>query len=180
MPARHTERGGEYFRVADVDWEDPLDGSYSMLRGGRWNPPGSFPVVYLCASTAVARANVARRYRGLPYGVTELAPGAGPDLVSTSVTEERFVDVVSDRGCTTAGLPRNYPLNAAGREIPWSRCQPLGQQWWDAGEPGVACRSAALLVSDHNPPSPGEELAWFDRRHLAATARVPFDDWFWG
>jgi len=47
---RTVERGGPYLRVADPGWEDPLDGSYAANRGGRWNPPESFAVVYLTSS----------------------------------------------------------------------------------------------------------------------------------
>ena len=46
-------------------------------RGGRWNPPESFPVVYLCRSVPVARANVYRKLEGQPYGPEDLRPGAG-------------------------------------------------------------------------------------------------------
>ena len=40
-------RGGVYVRVADPDWDDPLSGEFAKARGGRWNAPGAFPVVYL-------------------------------------------------------------------------------------------------------------------------------------
>ena len=42
-----VRRAGRYFRVADPDWDEPLEGSYSARLGGRWNPSGSFPVCYL-------------------------------------------------------------------------------------------------------------------------------------
>lgn len=179
MAFRRVARGGEYFRVADVDWDDPLDGAYSMVRGGRWNPPGSSPVVYLCATRDVARANVARKFRGLPYTAAELAPGAGPDLVTTSIPQARFVDVVTAAGCAAVGLPSTYPLDSDGAEIPWAQCQQLGLQWWAAGENGIACRSAALVTRGGRPRSPGEELAWFQRGKLTAATTLPFEAWFW-
>src|SRR5947199_199474 len=58
---RTVERRGAYVRVADPGWRDPLDGRHARARGGRWNPPESFPVVYLCATLGVARANVIRK-----------------------------------------------------------------------------------------------------------------------
>jgi RES domain-containing protein len=71
---RTVRRGGPYLRVADPAWADPLDGRFAADRGGRWNPPESFPVVYLCGSIEVARANVYRRLAGQPYGPEDLLP----------------------------------------------------------------------------------------------------------
>jgi hypothetical protein len=59
--------------------------------------------------------------------------------------------------------------------VPWSRCQPIGQGAWDAGELGIACRSALGRAA-------GEELAWFHRDGRArppVRRRLPFDEWYW-
>jgi hypothetical protein len=172
---RHLRRGGEYLRVADPSWADPLDGGYAAIVGGRWNPPASFPVVYLCASLEVARANVHRKLSGHPYGPEDLDPDAAPVLVATRVREDAFVDAVSDAGCRSLGLPKTYPRDSRGRTIGHQRCQPIGQAAWDAGEPGIAARSAAPRTSRR-----GEELAFFPRRRrLRAGRTLRFDDWFW-
>jgi hypothetical protein len=172
---RHLRRGGEYLRVADPDWADPLDGGHAAIVGGRWNPPASFPVVYLCASIEVARANVGRKLSEQPYGPEDLDPGAAPVLVTTRVREDAFVDGVSDAGCRSIGLPKTYPLDSLGRTIGHERCQPVGEEAWDAGEPGIAARSAAPGT-----PRGGEELAFFARRRRLRTARwLRFDEWFW-
>lgn len=55
MTFRRVRRGGIFHRLADPDWDDPLDGSYAKVHGGRWNPPESFPVLYLNADENVAR-----------------------------------------------------------------------------------------------------------------------------
>jgi len=68
-------------------------------------PRGSFPVVYLNANRDVARANVRRKYRGLPYGPESLDPVEAPILVQTNVAADDFVDIVTDDGCNIAGLP---------------------------------------------------------------------------
>ena len=91
---KRIRRSGAYLRVADPDWDDPLDGSFSRIKGGRWNAPGSFPVVYLNRSEHVAHANVDRKYDGLPYGPEDVDPDAGPDLVETRVPQARYVDIV--------------------------------------------------------------------------------------
>jgi RES domain-containing protein len=162
--------------VVDPAWKRPLDPSFAAERGGRWNPPSSFPVLYLCASHGVARANVRRRFAGLPYGVLDLRPDRRPALVETDVVEHRAVDVVTDPGCRAAGLPATYPFDARGRRIGWHRTQPIGATAWAQDERSIACRSAALRKDEH-----GEELAWFVRTpadRLTVARRRSFDDWF--
>jgi hypothetical protein len=155
-------RQGTYWRVADPQWEDPFDGAWSMRRGGRWNAPGSFPVTYLNADLATARAN-AERYLGVIGGlaieVEDFDVSELPVAVPCVVREATPLDVVTDSGCRSVGLPVTYPLDAAGHTVSHAICQPLGRQAYDNGQSGVACRSAAML-----PPASGEELAWFDRR----------------
>jgi hypothetical protein len=172
--------------VADPDWDDPLDGRHAAERGGRWNPPESFPVVYLCRSIPVARANVYRKLEGQPYGPEDLRPGTGPILVRTRVPEDRYLNVITDAGCRDAGLPRTYPLDSRRRPVPWRRCQPIGLRAWEAGLPGVAARSAAVDARVLRGGSRGatrlmrgEELAYFGRRRLRRGAARAFDEWFW-
>jgi RES domain-containing protein len=173
---RTIRREGEYLRVADPAWSDPLDGRWSTHQGGRWNPPGSFPVVYLCASEAVARANVYRLLVDQPYGPEDLRPEAGPVLVATRVPEDRYADLITARGLESAGLPASFPRDGRGRRISWSRCQPVGVAAWEEGHPGIAARSAAPGA-----PPRSEELAFFERgrRRLRARSTRPFADWFW-
>jgi hypothetical protein len=170
---RHVTRGGRYLRVVDPGWRRPLDPSFAAERGGRWNPPGSFPVVYLCADQEVARALVSARFADMPYGIWDLLPDRRPALIDADVPEHRAVDVVSDAGCSAAGLPGSYPRDGRGRIIAWARTQPVGEAAWNAGEPSIACRTAASDV--------GEELAWFVRERrdiLRVAARRSFDRWF--
>lgn len=169
-----VERGGEYLRVADPEWDDPLSGAYARERGGRWNPAGSFPVVYLNGDDRVARANVLRRFEGLPYGPDDLDPSTGPVLVATEVPLDAYVDVVSRAGRAAAGLPATYPRDAAGEIVGHAACRPVGTAAWQAGYPGIACRSAAPAA-----PADGEELAWFDRGTPLRVARtMAFGDWY--
>lgn len=165
------ERGGGYLRVADPSWTDPLDPSYAQASGGRWNPPGSYPVLYLNADVATARANVDRKFAGLPYGPTDLRPDRRPLLVAVDVPTDHHVDVVTEAGCVHAGLPPSYPHDARGRECSHEQCQPIGEEARRQGRPGIACRSAAR--------PDGEELAWFTAKGGDPTRRQAFDDWYW-
>jgi hypothetical protein len=165
---RTIRRGGPYLRVADPEWEDPLDGRHAGVRGGRWNPPESFPVVYLTSSEAVARAYVFLRLEGQPFGPEDLR--RGPVLVRTRVPEDRYVNAVTEAGLRDLGLPETYPLDGRRRLVRWSRCQPIGLEARERGLPGVAARSAR---------GDGEELAYFGTRRLRRGAVRQFTDWFW-
>lgn len=162
--------GGRHLRLADPDWDDPLDASYAKTRGGRWNASGSFDVLYLNRDERTARANLRRHL--IPRGIEpeDLEPDQGPDLVATIVPDGEALDIISDTGCTEAGLPVTYPLDHNGTEIPRQRCQPIGHAAHDDGLDGVACRSAA--------DSARQELAWFPRgRALAIADRTTFPEW---
>jgi|SRR3990172_1283073 len=171
---RRIRRGGVYFRIAEQDWTDPFDGAYSARQGGRWNPPGSFPVVYLNRDLQTSRANLDRKFVGLPYGPELLKPEEAPILIQTTVQETDYVDIITDSGCLAVGLPQTYPFDDNNLEIGWDRCQPIGIRAWEGGEAGIACRSAA--ARDYR----GEELAFFVRigqELLHIERRIPFEEW---
>jgi RES domain-containing protein len=173
---RHVTRGGTYVRVVGPDWADPLDASFSLRSGGRWNAPGTFAALYLCRDVETARANVRRLLEGQPFTVDDLLPERLPALVETTVPEAGYVDAVTARGLASLDLPATYPLDASGKRVSHERCRPIGATAWAAGEPGIACRSAAPGA-----PAGSEELALFDRgRRLKRGRRRPFDRWYRG
>ena len=92
----------------------------------------------------------------------------------TTVPETEYVDAVTDAGLASLGLPQAYPLDEHGVPVAHAVCQPIGQRAKDAGEDGVACRSAA-----ESAPPGSEELAYFARRSLHADAVEDFADWYW-
>ena len=163
--------GGHYYRVADPDWADPLDPSFASIPPGqRWNPAGLL-CLYLNHDKATARANVMKRFVGLPYGPEDLDPATAPLLLSVDVPEGEAADAYSESGLTAMGLPTTYPYNSAGELIPHLVCQPIGRAAYGAGLDGVDCRSAA---ADNC-----RELAWFPRyRSAAETSRLRFDHWW--
>jgi hypothetical protein len=172
----HVRQDGVFLRVVDPDWADPLDPTYAARRGGRWNPPGTFGVVYLCADRTVARANVLRLFADLPYGPEDLDPDRAPQLVEVDVEPSRYVDAVSDPGLRSLGLPTSYPLDETGAVVAHDRCQLIGARLHREGEPGIAARSAAPAAGG------GSELAWFaapGRQPLQPIARLAFTEWFW-
>lgn len=73
-------------------WEDPLSGESTRIHGGRFNPPDSFPVIYLCTTRPCAAAEL--RYRGerLVVGVESLLPRV---LYGYEVSLDRVLDLTS-------------------------------------------------------------------------------------
>ena len=168
-------RGGRYVRVADPLWSDPLDPAYAKDAGGRWNPPGAFGVLYLCADVATARANVARLLAGQPFTADDLEPSTAPVLVEVDLPGEAYADAVTPRGLRELGLPASYPRDSRGRPVPHARCQPIGARLYADGSPGVAARSAAPGAAGR------EELAWFalpDRLPPRRGTIRAFADWY--
>jgi len=160
-------------RVADPSWESPLDAEHSRRRGGRWNPPESFGVIYLNASLEVARSQVRRKLEPRGIRPEDLSTERGPLLIHTEIPEDSYVDAITDRGLDSLGLPTSYPLDRSGEEVSHSVCQPIGQSARAVDEPGIACRSAAAQ------PSPGEELAYFPGISLIVSHRQAWTEWFW-
>jgi hypothetical protein len=178
---KSIKRSGDYYRVAQPDWADPLDGVYAQRAGGRWNPKGSYPVVYLNASVDTARLNARRLLRdqtlnGMPFSFDDLEPTALPVLVRTQVPLADVLDCVSDLGLKSVGLPRSFPRKRDRSTVPHSACQPIGELAHEAGLAGVASRSAAPGA-----PRDAEELAWFTRNGGPLTRVGPvaeFAEWF--
>lgn len=173
LPDRHG-----WSRICDASWEDPLDPSFSEVRGGRWNPPGSWPTLYLNEDVVTARLNLLRFIADWPYEPEDLADDTGPHLaVATLPRDQQVADVHSAEGVAAAGLPRSYPLDAEGELVGHATCQRIGERLHTARLRGVRCRSAQA------PYGAGREVAWFpatsrSRAHLIA--RHGFTDWFWG
>jgi hypothetical protein len=174
---RTIRRGGGYNRLAEPSWDDPLDTTYSKERGGRWNPPRIFGVLYLNRDLRTARLQVQHKLRGQPYGVEDLDADEQHDLVTVDVDERAWLDCITDAGLEAVSLPRSYPRHANGRPVRHETCQPIGRAAYDGGRPGIACRSAAADAT-----SVDEELAVFDRDAAAVRmlGRQPFSEWFWG
>jgi RES domain len=174
---RTVRRGGAYNRLAEPAWTDPLDTSYSKARGGRWNPPGAFGVLYLNRNVRVARLRVEHALAGHPYRVDDLDEAELHDLVELEVPEQAWLDCVGDGGLKAVGLPVSFPRHRSGRPVSHAACQPIGQAAFDERLPGLACRSAARGATTAD-----EELAVFargGRPKVTMTGRLPFADWFW-
>lgn len=169
--------GHVWLRIADPAWRDPLDPSFAAVTGGRWNPPHSFPTLYLNEDVVTARINLRLFIAGWPYEPEDLRDDAAPVLVSAVLPRrQRVADVHTRDGVAAVGLSPTFPLDARGNLVPHGRCQPVGVAARTSGLRGVRCRSA------RTPDGAGQELAWFPataRSRARSVARQGFGDWFY-
>jgi len=173
IPDTHT-----WWRIADPAWRDPLDPTFAARRGGRWNPPASFPTLYLNEDQVTARLNLRAFVRQWPYEPEDLRSDTGPVLIGASLPVKQTVaDVHTRLGVAKAGLHDNYPFDLNGRLVAHQVCQPIGASAHALGLRGVRTRSA------QSRDGAGRELAWFpagSRSTARLTQSLPFEDWYWG
>ena len=169
--------GHEWLRICDAAWDDPVDDSFARVRGGRWNPPGSWRTLYLNEDRVTARLNLDRFIAGWPYEPEDLDAASGPHLaVAVLPRDQTVADVHTPEGVAAVGLPTTYPLDDGGAVVGHAVCQQVGAQVHGARLRGVRCRSAQ---TQHGA---GRELAWFPataRSHARLVDRLTFDEWFW-
>jgi RES domain-containing protein len=99
--APHTPYVGEAFRHVAPRWKDPLSGDGARINGGRFNPPDSFPVLYLCATRSCAVAELHLRGTRLVFGVEGLLPR---ELYRYDVAFDRVLDLTSDETLSHLGV----------------------------------------------------------------------------
>ena len=165
-----------WLRLADPDWANPLDPSFAQWRGGRWNPPASFPALYLNGDVATARLQIERLLDGSPVRPDDLDDGAYLIVAVSLPRSQTSAEAVSNEGLRLLGLPKTYPVYRSGREVPHRVCQRVGEEVHADGLRGVWCRSACT------PDGSGRELAWFPatRRSKAKAvwaSPLPFGAW---
>jgi hypothetical protein len=167
--------GHHWLRVADPLWGDPLDPSFAATEGGRWNPPGSFPTLYLNEDLRTARAQVMVLLADSPVDPDDLDDGF--DLVVATLPRSQTVaDAISDDGLEQLGLPETYPRYRNGRPVRHDVCQPVGASVKAAGLRGIHARSAATE------DGAGRELAWFPARETSRATverRIAYREWWY-
>lgn len=172
LPNRWT-----WWRVANPVWTNPLDPGFAQARGGRWNPPGSYPALYLNEDRTTARLNLRQFISQWPYEPEDLRSDNGPMLIGTVLPrDQRVCDAHTPEGIRSLGLPRTYPYDSDGNRIPHERCQQAGERAKRQRLRGVRARSA------QSRDGAGRELAWFpanSRSKAKRTLALSFDDWYW-
>ena len=81
-----------WWRIADPAWTNPLDPSFAQRQSGRWNPPDSFPTLYLNEDMATARRNLRAFIAKWPYEPEDLRDAGGDSCGSASGVSALGVD----------------------------------------------------------------------------------------
>jgi RES domain-containing protein len=89
---RLAYRGAGYRQQAPT--YDPLSGEGARIHGGRFNPPDSFPVLYLCSTAGCAAAEFMRTTQRHPLGPAAFLPRS---LYRYDVQLTAVLDLTDDR-----------------------------------------------------------------------------------
>ena len=82
---------------------DPRSGEGARRRGGRFNPPHSYPVLYLCLTRPCVVAELTRQAEHQGLNVADLLPR---ELWRIDSTLDKVLDLTDDRTLTQLGLSR--------------------------------------------------------------------------
>lgn len=160
MISRHVPDGHVWLRLTQPHYVDPFDTSYAQRQGGRWNPPGSWPTLYLNEDMATVHAQLRHMFVGRGIDPEDLDDDAPIHLAAATLpVRQRVADVTTDEGIAAVDLPPTYPLDATRATVGHEVTQRIGVDAHDAGLRGVWCRSAA---------GEGQELAWFPSSRAVA------------
>jgi RES domain-containing protein len=113
---------------------DPLSGEGARLNGGRFNPPGSFPVLYMCRTRPCAVAELTRLGDRQAIGLAGLLPR---HLYSYDIVLDRVLELSDDHVRANVGLTLEV---LAGPD--WTACQQLGTTAHALGAQAILSPSA--------------------------------------
>lgn len=152
---------GDAFRHQGPGYH-PLSGEGARIQGGRWNPPNSFPVLYLALDPPTAGAEFYRRAEREDRPPEDLLPRR---LYRYRIELGAVLDLTGQDELTQAGLS---PTDISSDDL--SRCQAVGEAAHYLGFEGIRAPSAT---------SAGGNLAvFFDRLRSGSTVE-PLDFELW-
>ena len=165
--------GHVWLRVVRPEYADPFDMSFAQAQGGRWNPPASWPTLYLNEDMATVHAQVRHMFVDRGIEPDDLDDDAPLHLAACTLPQrQRVADAHTSAGLKQLGLPSTYPLTRRGNTIGRGITQTIGATVHGAGLRGVWCTSAAGI---------GREFGWFPAsRSIAVPAwsrSKPFGHW---
>ncbi len=138
-----------------TEWHrEPLDTTGSRLHGGRWNPAGIFPALYLGTSEQVVLEDLAAAARVLGLAADYRL---GFALHEVRIDGLRLLDLRTTSGREAVGM-----LDADMVDDDRTACQRVGRSAWEAGLQGVLAPSvtgAGLVLAVFPDRAPRGALA---------------------
>ena len=113
---------------------DPRSGAGARIQGGRFNPPNSFPVLYLCETRPCVVAELERQGARHVVGVDGLLPRV---LYRYEFALDRVLDLTDPATCEHVGVTTR---ELTGDDL--SRCREIGTQAHDSGDQAIRTPSA--------------------------------------
>lgn len=113
---------------------DPRSGEGARINGGRFNPPGSFPALYLCETRPCAVAELTRLGMRHVVGVDGLLPRL---LYEYELQLDRVLDLTDDGVREHIGISIS---SLTGDD--WGSCQTIGTKAHASGDQAVRTYSA--------------------------------------
>jgi len=167
---------GTLYRCVPASSVDPMSVTFS-LRGGRWNPPGTFAVLYTFLSASLARTFIRTQWAKAGTAIEDLQPQALPDLLVLNCSVTGLTDITTPTGLQNVGLPAMYPVGFES-EASWPVTQQIGVRLHGSGSAGVLTRSATATTWT-GPQENWAEIAIFpDNAPLPTlTERIPAERW---
>ena len=92
LPERHV-----WLRLTQSRHRDAFDMSYARERGGRWNPPESWPTLYLNDDLATVHAQVRHLFAGRGIDPDDLDDTAPIELAAATMTGNELAWFPADR-----------------------------------------------------------------------------------
>lgn len=129
-----TTYEGEAFRHMAAKYTDGLSGEGAKINGGRFNPPDSFPTIYLCTTRPCAVAELQRLGQRQVIGLTGLLPRT---LYRYEIDLDRVLDLESEAVLGTVGVDREETIGAD-----WGVPQQIGEAAHATGWQAVRAPSA--------------------------------------
>jgi len=130
-----------WWRIADPGWADPREPSVAKRSGGRWNPPDSFPVLYLNEDVATAQRNLRAFIARWPYEPEDLRDDRGPMLVGCVLPRRQVVgDARRSRSARPTKLTRGQPWRTPKRPAHRHHAAAVARRFvFDHGGHGRGC-----------------------------------------
>lgn len=131
--ASHSSFSGEGWRHLSPK-HDALSGEGARLNGGRFNPPGSFPVLYICRTRACAVAELQRFGDRHAIGIEGLLPRR---VYRYQIELDKVLDLTTDGGRADVDVGLETLIGPD-----WSACQELGAAAYGLGVQAIRSPSA--------------------------------------